>query len=98
VPKVRWNSEKLVTSTGEGSGVSTKPTAGVNGRLGVPEPGHTYPGTGPRRARPTNAAVLVLTPSMALRLLGISSMYTPGDRYSGMTSPHLRTTERIRCE
>jgi hypothetical protein len=40
--------------------------------------------TGPRRVGPTNAVVLVLTPSMDLLRKLVSSTNTPGARYSGM--------------
>src|SRR5262245_12606108 len=42
--------------------------------------------TGPLGAMPTNAATAVPTPSIGLDPLGISSTYTPGDRYVGIAS------------
>src|ERR1700709_477643 len=41
--------------------------------------------TGPPGARPTNAAIDVLTPSIGLDVDGTSSTYTPGVRYVGMS-------------
>src|SRR5918998_5833026 len=41
--------------------------------------------TGPPGARPTNAAIDVLTPSIGLDVDGTASTYTPGVRYVGMS-------------
>src|SRR3954463_14837256 len=43
---------------------------------------------GPPGARPTNAAIDVLTPSIGLDVDGTSSTYTPGVRYVGMSFLH----------
>src|SRR3954471_14399964 len=45
------------------------------------------PSVGPNRVGPTNPAVLVLTPSMLFWRNVVSSTYTPGARYSGITPP-----------
>jgi hypothetical protein len=79
-PKTRVNWPKLLTNTGVGSSVTSKPLA--NGRVNGSKPGR-----GPRVVAPTNPAVLVLTPSIARRRGGTSSMKTPGARYSGMPAP-----------
>src|SRR5690242_469969 len=44
----------------------------------------TWPARGPREVSPTNAAVLVPTPSIDLARKLVSSTNTPGARYSGM--------------
>src|SRR6188768_4498618 len=44
----------------------------------------TCPARGPREVSPTNAAVLVPTPSIDLARKLVSSTNTPGARYSGM--------------
>src|SRR5688572_28711484 len=50
--------------------------------VGTGSPG--WPARGPREVRPTNAAVLVPTPSIDLARKLVSSTNTPGARYSGM--------------
>src|SRR5689334_9954550 len=51
-------------------------------RVGTASP--AWPARGPREVSPTNAAVLVPTPSIDLARKLVSSTNTPGARYSGM--------------
>src|SRR3954447_19684075 len=51
---------------------------------------------GPPGARPTKAATAVPTPSMGLFAEGISSTYTPGVRYVGMSLLHSACRPAVR--